>query len=306
MTILVTGSNGFVGKYAVAILKEKYPQDIIVDVDIKGASVNIDLLEKEKVYELIKKERPTKILHLAGISSVAASLKDPRTAFDTNIGTFINLMEALRIENLTPKFILVSSSDVYGLSDKQNSPRVETDPMNPGSPYAASKATLEIIAKQYWNHYGIKVIIARPFSHTGPGQSDVFVLPSFAKKLTTIKKQNGDPVLYTGNIEIERDFLDVRDVVNAYQLLFAKGKAGETYNICSGGALPIRWILEEMVQICGIKVEIRNDAALSRKSDMPLLVGSNAKICSETGWQPQIPISETLKSLMNYWEAQAQ
>ncbi|MBL8026291.1 MAG: GDP-mannose 4,6-dehydratase [Fibrobacteres bacterium] len=302
MTILITGAGGFVGRYATAYFKEKYPDDKILEADIRGTDLAINLLDKDKVRALIKEEKPSKILHLAGKSSVGLSLKEPMETFEANIGSFLNIMEAVRLENLTPKVVLVSSSDVYGVTKTQANARLETDCINPGSPYAASKAALELIGRQYYTHFGIKTIIARPFNHTGPGHPDVFVLPSFAKQLTTIRKTNGDPVLYTGNIEVERDFLDVRDVVRAYYMLFEKGKSGETYNICSGGALPIRWMLEEMISLCGIHVEVRNDASLSRKNDMPILVGSNEKLKQDTGWQPEIPISETLKGLIEYWE----
>jgi len=305
MSLIITGAAGFVGTLAAEYFKVQYPEDKIVCVDVRGDTC-LDLTDKKAVLDLVREVKPSRILHLAGISSVGVSLKEPALTLETNITSFINILEAVRTENLPTKIILVSSSDVYGPSDNGNNPKLETDSLNPASPYAASKAALELIARQYAVHFGKKVIIARPFSHTGAGQSDTFVLPSIAKKLVSIKKKNGDPVIYTGNIEVERDFLDVKDVIRAYHLLFEKGRTGEIYNICSGGAVPIRWMLEEMVEMCGIKVEVRTDAGLTRKNDIPILVGSNTKLCNETGWQQTIPLQDTLRSLIDYWEDHAQ
>ena len=161
---------------------------------------------------------------------------------------------------------------------------------------------MELIAQQYYYTYGIKTLIARPYNHTVPGQKESFVLSGFAKRLMEIKHLNREPVIYTGNIEVERDFLDVRDVIRAYHMIFEKGRPGEAYNVSSGTAQPIRWLLEEMMRIAGIHIEIRPDLSLERKIDIPVLAGDNSKIINETGWKPEIEIMETLKSLLGYWE----
>ena len=159
-----------------------------------------------------------------------------------------------------------------------------------------------MIARQYHHTYNIKAIIARPYNHTGPGQKESFVLSAFARRLMEIKRFNREPVIYTGNIEVERDFLDVKDVVRAYHLLLEKGKPGEVYNVSSGRAQPLRWLLDEMIRITGLNVEIRVDLSLERNIDIPVLAGDNSKIRNEIGWEPKVDITETLKNLLVYWE----
>ena len=311
MSILITGSNGFVGRYAAEYyFKNTAYQIFCLDLAHSGRIENervqyldADLLSLERVHEIIKEKRPRKVLHLAALSSVAGSVKNPYTALQTNIFSWINLVESFRLENLTPRILFVSSSEVYGTPESDKIMREESHPLKPETPYAASKAACELVARQYCSTYGQKIVVARPFNHTGPGQSDTFVLSSFAKRLMEVKVLNREPVIYTGNIEVERDFLDVRDVIRAYALLLEKGKSCEAYNICSGGALPLRWMLEELIKMSGVKVEVRMDMNLARKYDIPLLVGSNAKILAETGWKPEIAFTDTLKSLLEYWQA---
>ncbi len=309
MSILITGSNGFVGRHVVDyFLKNTSYQIHCLDIAASDMPkedriqfIEADLLSSEKIRDIIRDKRPRKIIHLAGLTSVSQSVKKPYDTFQTNVMSWLNLIEAVRLENLTPRILFISSGEVYGLPDHDNIMRLETHPVKPETPYAVSKAACELLARQYFITYGQKIIIARSFNHSGPGQSDSFVLSGFARRLMEVKLLNSEPVIYTGNIEVERDFLDVRDVAHAYSMLIENGKPGEAYNVCSGGALSLRWMLEELIRMSDVKVEVRMDMNLARKYDMPLLVGSNDKINVDIGWKPQIAFKDTLQSLLDYW-----
>jgi GDP-4-dehydro-6-deoxy-D-mannose reductase len=313
MSILITGANGFVGKHAVRFFLDNTAYqinclDLVHKDEIQDRRVHcfdVDMMALEDLRSVIRKAHPRKILHLAGMSSVRDSIEDPLTALEMNIFSCANLLEAVRLENLNTKLLVVSSSEVYGSPRDGEVVRNEESLRRPETPYSASKAAIEIIALQYFHTYGIKTLIARPFNHTGPGQRESFVLPAFAKKLMDIKVYGREPVIYMGNIEVERDFLDVRDVVRAYHLLLEKGKPGEAYNICSGKIQPLRWILEEMLRISGLQVEIRADPGLERRVDIPMLAGDNSKITRETEWEPEIELDETLRDILVYWEKRA-
>ena len=310
MSILITGSNGLVGRHAVDFFLKETRHEIH-GVDImhrdpvsheRAHFYDMDLLSFDDLRSLVKKTHCRKILHLAGRSSVGESLDDPTASLEINIMSSVYLLEAVRLENPLARILMVSSSEVYGHSPGEDARRNEESPIRPQTPYAAGKASIELISLQYYRAYGLKCLVARPFNHSGPGQSENFILPSFAKRIMEIKHLGREPVVYMGNIEVERDFLDVGDVVRGYHLILEKGRTGEVYNICSGLAQPLRWILEEMMRLAGIQLEIRSDMRLERKVDIPILLGDNAKLCRETGWSPRIQFEETLKSLLDFWE----
>ncbi|MFH0921949.1 MAG: GDP-mannose 4,6-dehydratase [Fibrobacterota bacterium] len=310
MSILITGASGFVGRHAVRYFLENttlqvFAADIAHTDTLSDGRLHrfdTDLTSFDAVLALIRQTKSRRVLHLAGLSSVSASVKEPHKTLCSNLISGANLLEALRLENPLGRLLAVSSSEVYGIPRNHEVVRLETHPLRPETPYAVSKAGLELMARQYFVNYGLKNIIARPFNHTGPGQSETFVLSSFARRLMEIKLFSHEPVIYTGNIEVERDFLDVADVVRAYHLLLEKGRPGEAYNVCSGSAMPLRWMLEEMIKLADVRVEIRLDLSLARKFDIPVLLGSNEKIASETGWKPSVPFTETLGKLLQYWE----
>jgi GDP-4-dehydro-6-deoxy-D-mannose reductase len=310
MSILITGAGGFVGRHAIEFFLKNtdrplFATDIVNPDPVKNDRVqyfDLDLLADEDVRSLVKKAHPRKVLHLAGISSVRDSIEEPQQTLETNLLSFINLVEAIRLESVSAKVLVISSSEVYGTPQDEDARRSEKAILKPETPYGASKAAIEMIARQYHHTYSIRTIIARPYNHTGPGQRESFVLSSFAKRLMEIKLLNREPVIYTGNIEVERDFLDVKDVVKAYHMLLEKGKPGEVYNVSSGKAQPLRWLLDEMIRITGLNVEIRVDLSLERNIDIPVLAGDNSKIMDEIGWKPEIEITETLKDLLVYWE----
>ena len=264
---------------------------------------HVDLRSEASVAGLIRDVRPDEIYHLAALSQVRASWEKRREAVETNLmGTF-HLFEAAR--NLTPaaRILFVSSSDVYGDAKPRTRKRLFFEDERDGvvSPYAFTKIGGELLSEFYARREKLAVVMARPFPHTGPGQTEVFVCSDWARQIVRIERGEATPVISVGNLRIRRDYLDVRDVVSAYSLLMDRGKAGEVYNVASGRAPSLREILNKMLSFTDKKIKVRVDPARIRKSDIPYLAGSNAKIKAQTGWTPRIPLEKTLRDLVDGW-----
>ncbi len=249
--------------------------------------------------DLIARIRPTAVYHLAAQSSAAASFADPRGAVLGNLGGVLSLLEAVRAlpEAARPVVVVAGSAEEYGAA-AGDEPCREDDPVLPTSPYAVSKAAQTLLCRQYHRAWGVPVIVARAFSHTGPGQDTRFVFPSFAAQIAAAERGERAPELWVGNLTPARDFLDVRDVVTAYLALCARGRPGEIYNICSGRALTIRDGLEILLGAARLPLAVRQDPDRLRPADVPRLVGDPAKLRRETGWEPVCDFSRTLRELL--------
>jgi GDP-4-dehydro-6-deoxy-D-mannose reductase len=199
------------------------------------------------------------------------------------------------------RFVFISSAEVYGVQPPEAMPLLETTLANPVNPYAASKAAAEAIVLGEARSFGVDVVIARAFNHIGPGQNDRFVVPAFANQLAAIAR-GGEPIMHVGNLDARRDFLDVRDVVDAYVAIAERGESGEAYNVASGSAVSIREILGELIRIAHVPVEVRDDPARMRPSDVPIVYGSSEKLRARTGWEPRIPLRRSLQDV--YAQAQ--
>jgi GDP-4-dehydro-6-deoxy-D-mannose reductase len=241
-------------------------------------------------------DRPEGVLHLAALSSGGAARRDPGLAWEVNAAGTARLVEALAQAGAgaDPLVILVSSGEVYGSAGP--APSREADAVQPVSPYAASKLGAEEAARETARRTGLRVIVARPFAHTGPGQTTDFVAPALLQRLRAARVAGGT-VVRTGSLEPVRDFLDVRDVVDAYVRLLADGHPGETYNIASGIGVSLRDLFQRLVSLVGVRVEAALDPALVRAADIPYLVGNAAKLTAATGWAPRIPLDQTLRDL---------
>lgn len=302
--ILITGGTGFVGSYLVRFLKSKGAKIFVVsseDPKTREAGVEYckaDIRNLDEIQAAFRAAKPHQVFHLAGVSSVARSWDNPRLAFDVNVVGSFNVFEtALRLPS-SPRILNVSTSQVYAQS---NSPLTEASQQAPDNPYAATKAMAELLMVQYKKCTNGGVITARAFNHTGPGQSPDFVLPAFAKQFAEMEADLCPPVLKVGNINVKRDFTDVRDVVVAYCELLEKGTAGESYNICSGRAVLLADIVNLLQKNCSVAVKIEVDADRVRSSDVPEVVGDPRKVQMTTGWNPKIPLETTLKDLQDYW-----
>jgi GDP-4-dehydro-6-deoxy-D-mannose reductase len=255
-----------------------------------------------RLIKLIYNYQPDYILHLASYSSVAYSWVNPVESFANNTNIFLNLVEQVRVLGLKCRILSVGSSEEYGRVNPGLLPLHEDLFANPLSPYAVARVSQEMLSKVYCNSLGSDIIITRSFNHIGPHQSEVFVISSFAKKLVAIKHSNlHNKQITVGNINIVRDFVDVRDVVKAYDLLLHSGRKGEVYNVCSGVGISIKQVLEQMMAILNLKVEPVVDENLVRPADNEIIIGSYNKINKETGWEPKIKFNDSLADVINYW-----
>ena len=261
----------------------------------------VDIRRAADVRSVVHNVSPTLVYHLAGISAVDVSWNNPRLTFEVNVLGAYNLFEAAMSLPSLPRILNVSTSQVYAASDMTLR---ETSLISPDNPYAASKAMAEMLRVQYRKCIGGGIITARSFNHTGPGQTPHFVLPSIAKQFAEMEAGLRPRRLTAGNLEVTRDFSDVRDVVLAYSALLEKGRIDEVYNVCSGSAVRLADIIRKFEVISGIAVEIETDPARLRCNEVSRILGDSTKIRTETGWSPRIPLEKTIRDLLDYWREQ--
>ena len=278
------------------------PADGGVEVSepIQFEYAQLDLLDQPGVEKLLSAFEPDYVLHLAAYSSVGYSWENPVESFRNNTNIFLNLIDTIRRLGLAPRVLSIGSSEQYGIVEESGQPIEESTPQRPASPYAIARVAQEQIAALYADSFAMDVVMTRSFNHIGPRQPEKFVVSSFAKQLLRIK--NGEQSeLRVGNLEIERDFVDVRDVVRAYHLLLESGQAGEVYNVCGGTGWQLSELIGKMSEILGVRPVITVDPERLRPSDPSTIVGSNAKIRRDLGWSPTIGIDQTLGDLVSFW-----
>jgi GDP-4-dehydro-6-deoxy-D-mannose reductase len=312
--LLVTGGSGFVGRHLLSAVRERLSHWEISawhhggqPPDLPGVHwVGVDLSDQKAVKAGIDSASPTLVVHLAAASNVGGSFADPAGTWSVNLMGTLNLLEALRQKAQEATVILVSSSEVYGRSFKRGEPLGEDAPMQPLNPYAASKAATELLANTY-DGQGLGIACVRPFNHIGPGQSDKFAVPAFARQLARIEAGLQAPRLEVGNLEARRDFLDVRDVVDAYLLLLRRldetPSSMPTLNLCSGIPRRIGDVLTELMDLSGVEAELVTDPQRMRPSDIPLASGDAGRARELLGWVPRIPWRDTLESVLADWRA---
>ena len=310
--MLVTGADGFVGRYLVARLLQTGHDVTAACRPSEAASggltdswndavrvVPLELSEAGGIQQATSDPYDA-VIHLAAIASVREARGDPGRAWEINAAGTARLLDAIinaRGETGSdPRVLLVSSSEVYGAGP--SSARTETDPLRPQSPYAASKVGAEIAGLEAWRRAGLKVIVARPFGHTGPGQQPPYVIPSFVDRLWAAKRGASRQVP-VGNLEPVRDLLDVRDVVEAYLHLLGSGAPGETYNIARGVGITLRELFSQIAGMIGVEAEPFSDPSLRRAEDIPYLVGDSSKLRNATGWTPTIMLEQTLREMVD-------
>lgn len=310
---LVTGANGFVGQQLCRALLED-GQHVIALTSGTPASpgaacpqLQCDIRDPEALARAIALARPTHVVHLAAISNVPTSFANPQLTWQTNVLGSLNLMEALRLHAPEAFTLYVSSSEVYGASFKQGQAVDEQTACHPMNPYAASKLAGEIAVNEYFRQ-GMRGVIARPFNHIGEHQSPEFVTASFARQIAMAEAGLQPPIIQVGNLEARRDFLDVRDVCNAYLQLLKPLRENtgpaRCFNIASGQTHRIRDVLEALLAMSPQAISIEQDPKRLRPSDIPIATGNSTAIKQATGWQPTTPLHETLERLLQYWRAQ--
>jgi len=262
----------------------------------------LDIAESGVLEAYFSDVKPQRIVHLAAVSNVGLSIKDPALTFRVNIEGSFRLLEAVRLICPQARVLLVSSGEVHGNATPSslNGFR-ETDNTLPASPYAASKLAMEALGVSYAKTYGLHIVISRSYNHTGPGQPERFIFPHVAKTLARIKKGDIPAQIPLGDISVERDFLDVRDVAAGYIALLEKGRPGEIYNVCSGNARPLRDYIDMMIRASGVKATICDDPSRKRACEVERFCGDNAKTKTETGWAPQHNLQDTFAEMIEDW-----
>ncbi len=298
---LITGAAGFVGSHLIEYLNSEETELLAIDrcapCDVFPCRLEqIDLAHRHRFETLISEFRPDRLIHLAAASSVAESWRNPAGCISNNVGILLNLLESVRHRAPRCRILMIGSSEVY---DDSNEPLAETDPLRATNPYAVGRIAQENLVRIYVECYNLDIVQTRSFSHTGPGQTPRFAVPSFVQQLCETGRR-GETVarLRTGNVDLIRDFTDIRDVVRAYDLLLRRGRTGETYNVCSGKGVSLRQIIETAARLMNTEAVIEIDPTLIRPSDARYMVGNAAKLRCETGWSPRFSLEQTLGEMI--------
>lgn len=320
--VFITGANGFAGRHLIAHLLETFGGEIEIFAAVRPEEagnpgilpsaagwsgrpesnitiVPFELSEAGMVSSAIERAQPDWIVHLAARASGADT--DREAIMAVNVEGARNVLEAAGSLSPFPRTLVVSTGYVYG-NTEPGRPAREEDPIGPLwrlGPYTDSKIEMESVAR----NYRAFAVVARPFSHTGPGQPPIFAIPAFARQLARMEAEIVAPILRVGNLSAKRDLLDVRDVVRAYVRLLQEGKTGEVYNVGLGAPIKIGDVLDRLRALCSVSTEIEIDPARLRPADITCSSGDPLRLWTETNWTPRIPLDTTLADTLNYWRA---
>ena len=297
--ILVTGAGGFVGRWATRRLAEALPGAEIWAVG-RGADIGLDVTRADEVDALVERVRPTAVIHLAGMSSSVRARAETRAAWEVNLFGTKNIAEAIRRHVPEARLIAAGSAEIYGGSFKGDGAAVdERTLLAPLNPYATTKAAADLLLGEM-AHSGLNAVRFRPFNHTGPGQSTTFALPAFASQIAAAER-GGEPMIRVGNLDARRDFLDVRDVVEAYLLAVTAPSLprGAVLNLASGQPRRIGDALDAMLRMSRVSIRVECDEALMRPSDVSVTRGEAGRARAILGWCPTIPWEQTLRDVLD-------
>ncbi len=304
---LITGCGGFIGPYLASLLLD---QGCIVYGTVHQHArklgylkdritiLQCDILDPKRVDDVVLEAKPDYVFHLAAQSLTMPSWQDPGGTFNTNIMGTLHLLDSIERAGIEPLVTILCSSAEYGFNSQDETPIKETEEFKPCSPYGVSKIGQDMLSSLYWRNYGMKIIRVRPFYIIGPGKT-TDACSDFARGIVKIEKGQAE-TLSTGNLEIIRDMVDIRDCVEAMLLLMKRGVPGEVYNICSGRGYKMRVILDKLLSLSSSEVKIRQSPEKMRPSDSPVLVGDNSKL-RNLGWTPRIPVEKTLSDILDHW-----
>ncbi len=305
MRVLVVGASGFAGRHVGSALAARGHQVVRAgrvrrgaDPTVEGEELSCDVTVTDSVADALAAARADAVLLLAGMASPPAAVADPAGAFAVHVLGAVNLLTEVARGGRGERVVWVGSSEMYGALLPEDNPVREDLRFRPATVYAASKAAADLAVRAVAASRGLDVVRVRPFNHTGPGQRADFVCPDFASQVVEIAAGRRPAVIEVGNIEVQRDFSDVRDIVRGYVAALERGRAGQAYNLCSGRARSIREILGELCVRTGIAPEIRVSPARWRPAEVPAYWGSGEKAWAELGWQPEIPWATTLDDLI--------
>jgi len=317
MRTLITGIAGFTGIHLAEYLLSQdrendnidlYGLDTVRNVSKEAQPIldkakvfTSNILDEEEMKKTLTEIKPDRIFHLAGLTFDPNSYQSPENFYIINVFGTINLIEAVKQVKINPLIHIACSSAEYGLILEKENPVTETNYFRPISPYGISKLAQDMVGYQYYKNYGLRIIRTRAFNITGPGEREDFVCSNFARQIALIEKGKQEPIIYVGNLNAKRDFVDIRDVVQAYWLALDKGISGEVYNLCSGKAYSIGGMLDILLGMTKKDIVVKQAPERMRPSDIPSQVGSFEKFHKQTDWKPIIPLEKTLKDLLNYW-----
>jgi len=308
---LITGISGFVGSHLAEYLLEH--TDWHVAGTVYGPEENIkhlrdrlelypaELSELETVISILEQAKPDYIFHLAAQPLVSLSRRDPWGTMANNIRLQLNILEAVARLGLPARILVVGSSEEYGQVRPDELPIKETNPLRPTSPYAVSKVAQDMLGLQYHLSHKLFTVRVRSFNHIGPRQSLGFVAPDFASQIARAEAGLREPVIRVGNLEPQRDFSDVRDVVRGYHLLITQGEPGEVYNLGSEQARAVGELLEGLMAISKVSITVEQNPERLRPTDVPVIFGDCTKIREQTGWRPKISFEQSLQDVLDYW-----
>lgn len=293
--LYLTGAGGFVGTHLIAA----HAQGAFGDCELHAMPSSLDIRDAQAVRENVEHAKPDVVIHLAAQSFVPRSFEDPRETYDINFGGTLNLLSALRGAKFTGRLLYVSSGDVYGKVPESELPVTEERIPAPRNPYAVSKLATETLCRQWHFSEGLDVVIARPFNHIGPGQDPRFVVPAFAGQVVRIAQGEAEPRLAVGDIDTSRDFSDVRDIVQAYAALLARGSSGVVYNVCSGREVVVRDVLQTLCDLAGVSPDITVDRKRLRRSEQRRMVADSGLLRRDTGWAPRLSLETSLAQILD-------
>ncbi|MEX0852697.1 MAG: GDP-mannose 4,6-dehydratase [Bauldia sp.] len=287
---LIIGGTGFVGRHLARQLSRRYR--------VKATGREHDVRHAKRLLGLVSRLEPEIVVNLAAVTTVAESFQDPRETLEIGVIGLLNVLTALRDCGFRGRLLHVSSSEVYGFPQASELPLSEASPLRPMSPYAAAKAAGEMLCRQWAEQAAFSILVARPFTHIGPGQSARFAVAKFANQIAEIMARRKRPVIEVGRLDATRDLTDVRDVARAYELIMHAGHHGQVYNVCSGREVTMRQVLDLLIRRSAVDIEVAENRLLYREAEQQRLRGSYAALGAATGWMPEIPLTQTLADVL--------
>jgi GDP-4-dehydro-6-deoxy-D-mannose reductase len=309
---LITGATGFAGSHLAEYLLAHTDLEVW-GTDISSNERNIahikddlefvvgDMSEPDTASRILSEVRPDYIFHLAAQAFVPLSWSDPWDTLANNIRAELNILQTLVDSGAKPRVMIAGSADEYGMIRPEELPITETTPLRPYNPYAVSKIAQDMLGYQYFASHDLPVVRVRPFNHIGPRQSPAFVSSDFAKQIAEIEQGYREPQMAVGNLEAKRDFTDVRDMVRAYFLALERGEPGQVYNLGAEHASSIQQVLDLLLRMSGAEIEVVQDAARLRPTDVPVVVSDCSKFRQQTGWRATVTLEDSLRDILDYW-----
>jgi GDP-4-dehydro-6-deoxy-D-mannose reductase len=310
--VLITGIAGFAGSHLAELALAEgaevagvtLPGTPVANLSAVRSRIRIvpcDLTEPGAIGQVLEDARPDRVFHLAGASVVSTSWALRGSVLRTNLDGTFQLLEGLRARPVPA--LLVSSGEVYGRVHESAQPIPESHPVGPISPYALSKACLELYASYYGRADGLPLVVVRAFNHVGPRQAPGFVWSDVARQVAAIETGSAPPVLEVGTVSTRRDFTDVRDMVRAYWLALERVAPGEVLNAASGRAVSIQEVIVGFLGLAKVPIEVRTMPERVRPLDIPLLLGDSSRLRQLTGWRPTVPLQQSLRDVLDDWRA---